>query len=201
MSLFLETIKIINGRRMNLPGHNMRMNKTRQDVFNVSDALDLRTIIQVPEKYCAGLVKCRVIYGKVIEKIEFSQYTFSNPRSFQLIFDDEISYDYKLLDRERLIQLFSQRNSADDIIIVKKGLITDAYYANLALKKEGIWYTPAKPLLKGTTRKRLVDKGKLVLHNITPDELLQFEELKIINAMTGWSSHPSVEISKTTIFF
>lgn len=201
MSLFLETIKIINGRRMNLSGHNQRMNSTRKDVFHTTDILDLRSIIQVPENYSSGLVKCRVIYGKDIEKIEFSNYSFRNPRTFKLIFEDNVTYQYKLLDRERLNHLFSQRNLADDIIIVKKGLITDSYYANLAFKKDNNWYTPTKPLLEGTIRKKLIDSGKLIPKDITPEDLFLYDELKIINAMTGWNRHPSIAISNKTIFF
>ncbi len=201
MSLFLETIKIINGKRMYLDGHSARMNKTRKDLFKVSDTIDLKKIINVPQEFALGLVKCRVIYGRDIENIEFSDYEFRNPRTFRLVFDEEIIYNYKSTDRERLNFLFSQRKEADDILIVKNGLITDTYYANVVMKKDGRWYTPAKPLLEGTARERYIQNGKIVPADISPDELFQYGEIKIINAMTGWTLHSPVKLSRNSIFF
>lgn len=193
MSLFLETIKINNGRRENLDGHSRRMNKTRNAHFHEIRNIDLEDVIEVPQQYRQGIVKCRVTYGRKIEMVEFENYVFRNPRSFQLVSADHIDYSFKSADREPLTTLFNAKGRADDIIMVKNNHITDSYYANLAFLKDGIWHTPSKPLLTGTFRQKLVDNKKLVLANITPSDLGRYEEVKIFNALTEWEMHPPVD--------
>ena len=93
MSLFLETIKINNGRRINLEGHNRRMNTTRNRHFHEIRDIDLRDQIQVPQPFKQGIVKCKVVYGRKIESIEFEPYFFRNPRSFCLVEVNQFSYN------------------------------------------------------------------------------------------------------------
>ena len=57
--------------------------------------------------------------------------------------------------------LFQIRQDKDDILIVKNGLLTDTSIANIALYDGNDWYTPLHPLLKGTKRAELLDKGVL----------------------------------------
>ena len=199
MSLFIETIKINNGRRINLDGHNHRMNFTRNRHFHEIRNLDLREAIEVPTKFSFGIVKCRVIYGRKIEKIEFEHYKFKNPRSFFLVFSNEIDYNYKFVERESLDKLYTQKK-ADDILIVKNGLFTDSYYANIALLKNGIWYSPKEPLLKGTFREKLIKNKKIVLKDIPYESIYNFEKIKIFNAMTEWEMHQPVDINTDTIY-
>ena len=44
---------------------------------------------------------------------------------------------------------------------VKNGRLTDTSYSNIALFDGNRWVTPAHPLLKGTMRQSLIDKGLL----------------------------------------
>ena len=46
MSLFIETIRIENGRIHNLSYHNRRMNETRRNVLCQTDVLDLNDYIR-----------------------------------------------------------------------------------------------------------------------------------------------------------
>ena len=62
-------------------------------------------------------------------------------------------------------QLIEKRKHADDIIIVKNGLVTDSFYANLAFLKNGIWFTPETPLLLGVQRQFLLSQ-KTIQPNI-----------------------------------
>jgi len=194
MSLFLETIKINNGRRINLDGHNRRMNFTRNRHFHEIRDIDLRDEIEVPTEYEIGIVKCRVSYGRKVEKVEFEPYIFRNPQSFKLVNADHIDYKYKSADREALQELFAMKGEADDIIMVKDGLITDSYYANLVLLKDQVWYTPAKPLLQGTFRSKMLENEKLVEIDINEEELPYYEEIKIVNALTEWEMHKGVQV-------
>lgn len=196
MSLFLETIKINNGRRINLEGHNKRMNHTRNRHFHEIRNLDLRGLLEVPSQYKKGIVKCRVVYGRKVESIGFSPYEFKNPINFQIVDADHINYDYKAEDRNELKALFDQRRNADDIIMVKNGKITDSYYANLAFERDGQWFTPQSPLLQGTQRTKLINQGKLIEIDINVDDIEHFDHFKIFNAMTEWTMCEAIEVSK-----
>ena len=54
---------------------------------------------------------------------------------------------------------------------------------NLAFLKNNIWYTPKKPLLKGTKRSSLLDNDLIVEKQITKDEVQSYEAVRIFNAM------------------
>lgn len=112
-----------------------------------------------------------------------SEYHIKPIRSLRLVTHDTIDYSHKSTDRSELNELYQQRGDAEDILIVKNGLITDTWYANVALLKRGQWYTPASPLLKGTKRAQLIHDGKLVEADITPDKLNDYSQISIINAM------------------
>ena len=83
--------------------------------------------------------------------------------------------------------------------MIKDGLLTDSYYANIALYKNRIWYSPKTPLLAGTQRARLIQNEKLVLRDIVVSELFEFEKIKIFNAMIPFSQHAAVIIGKQSI--
>lgn len=194
MSLFLETIKINNGHRINLEGHNMRMNRTRNRHFHEIRDIDLENEVDVPADFKFGIVKCRVIYGRQVEKITFEPYVFKDPRSFKLVNADHIEYGFKDANREPLNLLFASKGKVDDIIMTKQGYITDSFYANLAFLKNEIWYTPRKPLLEGTFRAKMLMNEKLVPLDIHTNDLPNFEKIKIINAMTEWGMHEAVDV-------
>ena len=143
-----ETIKVLDGVPFYLDFHEKRLNKARQDLLGFNDSLELKKKLKPPSK---GLYKTRIIYTQGIEKIEYLPYKKRDLKSFKLI-KSNISYSYKFLDREELNYLFSLREEADDIIIIKNGLITDTFFANLAFFDGSDWLTPQIPLLKGTTR-------------------------------------------------
>ena len=103
--------------------------------------------------------------------------------SIQFVEVDSYSYDYKMADRSRLQEFYLLKGSSDDIIMTKSGYLTDTYYGNIALLKKGKWYTPAKPLLKGTMRSFLLNKGLVREKNIHKDDLKRYEALTIFNAM------------------
>ena len=199
MSLFLETIRIKNGRLKNIESHNLRMNKCRNVHFHEIRDLDLNGAITIPLEFQKGLVKCRVLYDRNIVKVEFEHYIFKNPRTFRLLNADSVDYSFKYADRNNLDNLFKTKGLADDIIMIKDGLLTDSYYANIALYKNRIWYSPKTPLLAGTQRARLIQNEKLVLRDIVVSELFEFEKIKIFNAMIPFSQHAAVIIGKQSI--
>ena len=141
-----------------------------------------------------GLVKCRIIYSKQIEKIEFIPYQLPIIRSLKIIVDDQIEYNHKYLDRNQLDHLYRQRGDCDDILIVKNGLITDTLFANTVFYDGEDWLTPAKPLLKGTQRARLLEKGIIETADIRAEALKSFEKVRLINAMIRFEDEFEMEV-------
>jgi len=95
----------------------------------------------------------------------------------------DYEYEFKYADRSRLHQFFDKRGTKDDILMTKNGLITDTSYANVALYKKGKWYTPKHPLLKGSSRKRLLEKGKILESDIHINQLQEYNSITIFNSM------------------
>lgn len=163
--------------------HNERLNLTRHHFFNTSAKIDLVKIISVPEDLDSKTYKCRIEYDQEIQKVEFIEYPRPEIKSLKLIEVPKLNYNFKYANRSELEKLYQLRETSDDILIVKKGLITDTSYANVALKKGNQWFTPDKPLLSGTARKRLIAEGRLVEARILVDDLKKYDAIKIINAM------------------
>ena len=179
---FVATIRIENKRVRNIFYHNSRFNKTRRRHFEWVKDLSLRPFIRVPHSL-SGRVKCRVIYDENVINIEYAPYTVLPTLSLKLRHADHISYTYKTVDRAALDHLYDTKNGCDDILIVKKGFVTDTYYANVAFLKNDCWYTPSTPLLQGSMRHFLLSKGRIIKKNIPVEDIYQYESIAIFNAM------------------
>ena len=99
----------------------------------------------------------------------------------------DISYEHKYLDRTALETLLADAKGCDEILITREGLLKDTSIANIALRQRGVWYTPATPLLPGTTRARLLREGRLIPREIHTDDLAQYDGFALMNAMIGFS--------------
>ena len=86
--------------------------------------------------------------------------------------------------------MYNQRGSCDDILILKKGWITDSYYANVVLWDGVQWFTPEEPLLEGTMRASLLEKGIIKTAGIRIEDLSRFRSLRLINALNNWNDAP-----------
>lgn len=183
ISPFLETIKLEGGFFSALAFHQTRMDETRAAFFDNPEALSLPLALMktgsIPPK---GLYRVRVIYSETIESIEFIPYEKREVNSLKLI-EANIDYRYKYEKRPELNTLFQQKKKCDDILITQNGFLTDTSIANIALLKEGIWYTPKSPLLKGTKRAALLHHGLIVEADIHQDDLLSYEKVRLFNAM------------------
>lgn len=101
----------------------------------------------------------------------------------KLVDGSGLDYKFKYADREALKILYSQKGSADDILVVKSGLITDSYYCNVALLKNGQWHTPYLPLLHGTKRAQLLDDKLIIEEMITEHDLQKYSHIRLFNAL------------------
>lgn len=186
MCRFIETIQVRDGELQNLTHHNRRMNETRKAVFGASEQLDIRDY--AGDCPIDGCHKCRVVYDREICEVTLTPYTMRPVHSLRLVYSDTIDYRYKSTDRKGLEELYALRGNQDDVLIVRNHLLTDTSIANVALEKEGTWYTPTAPLLKGTKRAWLLEQGVLAERDIPADEIYSYSRIALFNAMIDFKS-------------
>lgn len=194
MSPFIETIKVENGEARNLRFHQARFNRTRFEKLGLESHPALADEIIIPPSARDGLFKCRLIYDQKISRVEFSPYVRPDIRTLKLISDDQITYDYKSADRSALRALYDLRGSCDDILILKKGWISDSYFANVVMWDGSRWYTPESPLLEGTMRAFLLESGAIKRADIRIEDLSKFSKLRLINALNDLYDSPLIPI-------
>jgi len=183
MCLLFETIRCCDGQLENIAWHNDRFNRTRRDLFGSQDELDLDEIVQIPPSCAGGLFKCRVTYGRHMHQVEFEPYAEKKVRSLKIVHADDIEYEYKYRDRKTLDKLFAARRNCDDILIVRKGKVTDTSYANIVFFDGTRWLTPAVPLLRGTRRAPLLASSRIEAVEIAVGQFDHFQQFMLINAM------------------
>lgn len=179
---FSEAIKIKDGIIYNLPYHQARIDRTLTKFEGLKIDL-VSTLAGITDDFNNGLFKCRLIYGKAgVENIEFIPYSLRRINTVRLITADDIEYDYKYTDRVRLNELLDQ-SGCDDIIIVKNGLVTDAFAANLIFESSDGLFTPDAYLLPGTKRQYLLDMGIIRQKRITVADIKIYDRIRLISAM------------------
>ncbi len=189
MRACLETLPIRNAQLPDLHDHQARVNKTRQQLAGLIEPLLLIDAIQLPDLLNPVLTyKCRVTYAEQIQKIEFELYHPRHVHTLKIVQADHLDYAHKYADRTAINQLYARRGTADDVLMLRDGLLTDTSYANVALFDGIRWYTPARPMLPGTQRARLLRSGILQTADIRPADLSDFQKIKLINAMLIWKT-------------
>ena len=193
MSLLFETIKFQNGKLHNLDLHNARLNKSRSEILGCKDAINLEESINLPETYDNGVYKCKVIYARNIEHVEFLTYTIKPVATLKMVEYDDIEYNHKYVNRKCFDNLL-ENVDADDILIVRRGFITDSSYANIVFYDGRKWITPSTPLLRGTKREKLLKEKLISEQPIKKDDLRFFTKAILINAMIDMEDSPVIKI-------
>ena len=190
----LETIRVNNGEFSNLPFHQARMNNSRQQLFNSTDKINLASTLQESTNNISDkkLYKCRIVYDTEIREIEFIPYQIPDINTLKLVICNEIDYNHKYYDRQKINELLELKGETDDIVIVKNGLITDSSFANLLFYNGEHWLTPTFPLLRGTQRAKLLEQEKIRVADIRPEDLHNFKNIRLINAMLRFEDEVDV---------
>lgn len=196
MCRFIETICINDGVIENLSAHNERMNNTIR-VHYGSSVMPVSLEDFITAEGCKGRIRCRVEYTSAVEKVEYFPYSIREVKSLQLVNDDTAEYSFKYADRSVLDRNFALRGNADDVVIVRSGMLTDTSIANIALYKEGKWFTPKYPLLKGTRRAGLLAEGIIEEDIVMADSLHKYERIRLFNAMISFGE---VEMDIKNVF-
>lgn len=178
-NLFLETIKAEDGNLFHLEYHQQRYEKVLSSL-GVTRFQSLKDLLKPPQD---GLYRCRILYSTNSLEVSYHLYAKRRVSRLKLIFDDTIEYSKKYADRDVIDKIFAQRAEADDILIIKNGLVTDTSIANIAFFDGDRWLTPKNPLLEGTTRARLLNEGTITASDIDVSELQNFTKVALLNAM------------------
>lgn len=196
MSPLVESLKLNDSRIENLAYHQARVDRAMAELFPEAKSFDLSKEISVPENCRSGLFKVRVLYGPAVEQVEISPYTFRKIESLQVVHHESIDYHLKYTNRELLQELFAQRGNCDDIIIVKNGFVTDSFAANLLFLDGANWFTPTTPLLGGTRRSFLLDKGIIQEREIRENDIRNYQKVGLVNALVGFNEMPVVPVER-----
>ena len=175
---YFETIKCDDYEVFNLEYHEKRVAKA------IGMNLNLREYIY---PLTNELLRCKLIYSQEgIEDVQYFKYKKREIKSFRLIYDDNINYSKKYLNRENIDKLFLQKELADEIIIIKNGFVTDTSIANIAIFDGNNWVSSKTPLLEGTTRTRLLEEKEIFEKDITVEMLKDAKKIALMNAMIGF---------------
>ena len=194
MSLLIESIKLLDGKFHNLSYHEQRMHRSLQMLCGDDDPIELEGFLRRFERPAKGLYKCRIEYDERSKDVEFVPYQQRAINSLRIVEHDRINYEFKYKDRKTIDRLFELRRECDDILIVKRGYITDTSYCNIVFNRNGKWYTPWSALLKGTQRQNLLERNMIHEEDITPEDLSLFKSFKLINAMVEFDG-PEIDVS------
>lgn len=202
MQQFIETIRVYRGAPELLPYHKKRVRETQYQ-HNISP---LDNFIETIESYIRRekinidtLYKCRVIYNKEIESITVEEYSPKEIKSLQMVNSDKINYQYKSTNRDELALLLNKRRQSDDIIIAKRGEITDTSFSNLILLDGEEWVTPRTPLLNGVMRQYLLDRGVVKSRDIRVDSIEHYSHVMLINAMLPFDISRAISINSVIL--
>jgi 4-amino-4-deoxychorismate lyase len=199
MSRLLESIRLQNGNFHRLSYHQQRMDRSVKELSGEKNSINLFEDLKkhkLPAK--VGLFKCRVVYTKQIESVEFIPYETKPVNSLKVVYDQEIEYSHKYTDRNTIGALFNQRQYCDDILIIKNGFVTDSSYSNIIFYDGVNWITPATPLLMGTMRQFLLDTAEIKAAPIQVQDIPSFRSFRLINAMLAFDG-PEIDVSKIVL--
>lgn len=194
MSLLLESIRLSDGQFQNLFYHEQRMNRALKFLCGVQEHFDLEAFLAMIDRPLQGLFKCRMVYDDVSRDLEFVPYKIKKIDSLRVVEHDRVSYEFKYADRKLIDRLYGLKKECDDILIVKRGLVTDSSFSNVVFRRGKRWYTPWSALLKGTMRSNLLERNIIHEEEIRVEDIKTFDSFKLINAMIQFDG-PEVDIS------
>lgn len=185
---YFETIKCEDFEVFNLDYHQKRVANTIGLNINLQEYIN-----PISEE----LLRCKLIYDEngVVDVLYFP-YKKREIKSFKIIFDNEIEYLKKYLNRAKLDELYEKKDDCDEVIIIKNEIVTDTTIANIAIFYENSWITSKNCLLGGTTRARLLEEKKLFEKDITLDMLKNASKVALMNAMIGFDEIKDFKIKE-----
>ncbi|MBN1293118.1 MAG: aminotransferase class IV [Candidatus Latescibacteria bacterium] len=185
MRKLTEAIRLFDGHLCNLNWHNERLMRSRRELFELEDSIDIAQHIDVPEECMNGLFKVRVVYSEKVESVRIEPYKIKVLQSCKLVHADSIDYRYKYRDRRCIEELINLNPGYDDIIIAVNGQICDASSSNLVFEINGELVMPKTAMLRGSTMSRLLYEKKVREEKIYIEDMQRFTRVHFVNAMVA----------------
>jgi 4-amino-4-deoxychorismate lyase len=200
MFRLVESICIESNHLLLADLHNKRLAEAMMQLFGITLKQSLEAIIKIPENLKDARYKCRVTWNPSEGfRYTITPYQQRSIHSLKLIIVDDIDYTYKTDQRQMLDHAYSLRDTCDDILIVKNNCLTDAWSSNILLFNGEQWLTPNTPLLKGVQRSFLLKSGKIREARITTDNLVNFQKVKLVNAMIDFERASEIPIEQVFV--
>lgn len=200
MCRFIETLKVKEKAIPLLDYHLIRAEATCA-FHNIPSPLNTSLVTDFVNNNVPGegVYKLRIVYGSELYSMAVSPYHIEPVAGLKVIEYPSASYSFKYADRRQLNALHAMREGQDDILLSKNGRITDTSYCNIAFFDGITWCTPDTPLLNGTRRMSLLDRGIIKARPIKRDDIHHFVRYKLFNAMIDWEEGHELPVS--TIVF
>lgn len=190
-----ETIAIIDGQVQNLSYHQQRFESAVREYFGCTATFSLvEMFAEIPNEFQQGKVRCRIDYNARDYHIQFYAYTPKQVCHFRTVSVENWDYHLKFSDRKRFDFLNILQN--EEVIIINNGFVSDCSIGNLLFLKDKIWYSPKNYLLKGTQLSKLIEQKKVVLTEITQQDVCQYEKIMLINALNPFDESRALACSQ-----
>ncbi len=179
---YFESIRCEGGQLQNLEYHQKRV--------AIHSQVILAECVEQLDTPSEGVHKLRISYNQSsFGDVQICAYKPKEINTLRLIECNEIEYSTKNNDRATINQLYDLKGQADDILIVKNGLITDSSFSNILLFDGSGWITPKSYLLRGTCRERLLEQGIIREQTVRTDDLKSYASFMLVNAMLDFDLH------------
>ncbi|WP_301099824.1 aminotransferase class IV family protein [Otariodibacter sp.] len=193
-----ETLSLINGKFQNLSFHQERMDHAFNNYLKVKPNFNLSDIV-IPNEYQQGIFRCRIDYNINKYEMQISPYIPRKIEQFQCVSMENFDYSFKFTDRKRLDSFKNLQKPSQEILIVNNGKISDCTIGNLLFLKNDRWYSPKDYLLKGTQLASLLEKSLVELVSISIDDVFEYEEIMMINALNPFDRKRAIIINQQSI--
>ncbi len=190
-----ETICVEESKILNGEWHEKRYRESYRYLYGRPPKDDLFCGIHLTSDCSHGKYKMRIDYNDKEKTVRYEPYRHKIINTLRIVEADDIDYSIKKSDRGSLELLFVQKGDADDVLIVKKGFVTDTSFCNIVFFDGIKWITSSTPLLNGTARQRLISQGVLFTQLIGIEDIYRkFTCFRLINAMRHFDQQQDIPI-------
>lgn len=192
MYQYFETLKVINQQCPLLKYHELRFLHTHLSIWGKAPSQCLKEILENhfrhhPDTYQKGIpYKCHISYDQIHHAINMIPYQKKKINFLRLVDLSSINYPFKSEDRSCFLSITALIQEGTEAIIIKNGLLRESTFTNIALLGPQGWITPEEPLLEGTRRAFLLEKGILKKGQIKVEQIGDYSKIRLFNAMVCW---------------